>query len=76
MPDSEHPTAPAAWILLPKDAPRVRIFGLTPEVALAVSLIKRVRDFVLGVPALATWQVMEGRRAWLGLGRKDDRPNP
>ena len=47
------------------------LFGLSPDVALALSLIKRVRDFVLGVPALAGWQIMEGKRAWLGLGRKD-----
>jgi hypothetical protein len=38
------------------------LFGLTPEFALALSLIKRVRDIAIGVPALAIWQVMEGRR--------------
>jgi hypothetical protein len=38
------------------------LFGLTPEFALALSLIKRVRDIVIGLPALALWQVMEGRR--------------
>jgi putative membrane protein len=37
-------------------------FGLTPEIALSVSLIKRVRDLVLGVPAMLVWQVIEGRR--------------
>ena len=48
------------------------LFGLSPDVALALSLIKRVRDFVLGVPALAAWQIIEGKRAWLGLGRKGE----
>jgi putative membrane protein len=38
------------------------LFGLSPEFALALSLIKRVRDIVIGLPALALWQVMEGRR--------------
>ena len=42
------------------------LFGLTPEFALALSLIKRVRDIAIGVPALAIWQVMEGHRL---LGR-------
>jgi len=37
--------------------------GLRPEVALAVSLVKRGREIVLGVPALVAWQAIEGRRA-------------
>jgi uncharacterized membrane protein YbhN (UPF0104 family) len=39
-----------------------QMFGLTPEFALALSLIKRVRDIAIGLPALALWQAMEGRR--------------
>jgi len=39
-------------------------FGLTPEMALAISLLKRARDLVIGVPALGTWQVVEGGRLW------------
>lgn len=39
-------------------------FGLTPEMALAISLLKRARDIVIGLPALATWQVIEGGRLW------------
>jgi uncharacterized membrane protein YbhN (UPF0104 family) len=38
------------------------LFGLSPEFALALSLIKRVRDITIGLPALAIWQAMEGRR--------------
>ena len=48
-------------------------FGLTPEIALALSLLKRARDLVIGVPALVAWQVLEGRRVLAkpaGLVRK------
>ncbi len=37
------------------------LFGLSPEVALALGLIKRLREIVLGVPALAAWQWQESR---------------
>lgn len=43
------------------------LFGLGPDLALALSLIKRARDLVIGIPALMTWQGMEGARA---MGRK------
>jgi hypothetical protein len=39
-------------------------FGLTPDLALAVSLMKRARDLVIGLPALGIWQVVEGGRLW------------
>jgi putative membrane protein len=39
------------------------LFGLPPEVGLAVSLLKRARDIVVGVPVLLAWQFFEGRRA-------------
>ncbi|HXV00680.1 MAG TPA: lysylphosphatidylglycerol synthase domain-containing protein [Caulobacteraceae bacterium] len=38
------------------------LFGLGPEVALAVSLIKRARDILIGLPVLFVWQGLEGRR--------------
>lgn len=38
------------------------LLGLNAETALAVSLLKRARDFVLGVPILLIWQAVEGRR--------------
>lgn len=38
------------------------LFGLTPETAVALSLLKRARDLVLGVPTLLTWQAVESRR--------------
>jgi putative membrane protein len=37
-------------------------FGVPAEVALAVALLKRIADVVLGVPSLLIWQAMEGRR--------------
>jgi hypothetical protein len=39
-------------------------FGLTPEMALAISLLKRARDLMIGLPALGTWQLAEGGRLW------------
>lgn len=39
-------------------------FGITPDQALALSLLKRGRDLVLGVPPLLIWQFVETRRFW------------
>jgi glycosyltransferase 2 family protein len=47
------------------------MFGLGPDTALALSLVKRARDLVIGVPALISWQILESRR-WVvkaGLGQ-------
>ncbi len=38
------------------------LFGIDPQVAVALSLLKRARDLTIGVPALVAWQVGEGRR--------------
>jgi putative membrane protein len=38
------------------------IYGVPLEAALALSLIKRIPDFVLGAPGLVAWQALEGRR--------------
>ncbi len=38
------------------------LFGVPAEVALAMALIKRVPDLVLGIPSLVAWQALEGRR--------------
>jgi putative membrane protein len=37
------------------------LYGLPPEVAIALSLIKRLREIALGLPALASWQWFEAR---------------
>jgi hypothetical protein len=39
------------------------VFGVGAEFGLAVSLLKRARDMVVGVPILLIWQGLEGRRA-------------
>jgi len=44
-------------------------FGLTPEMALAISLLKRARDLVLGLPALGVWQALEGGYLWGRMAR-------
>jgi len=38
------------------------LLGLSPELSIALSLIKRARDLVIGAPALIIWQAFEGRR--------------
>jgi glycosyltransferase 2 family protein len=40
------------------------LFGLGPDAALALSLLKRARDLALGAPALLAWQLVEGRQLW------------
>jgi putative membrane protein len=40
------------------------LFGLPAEMGVAVSLLKRAREIVLGVPALVYWQSVEGHRAF------------
>jgi putative membrane protein len=42
-------------------------FGLTAEMALALSLVKRARDLIIGVPALVAWQLIESGRLWRRL---------
>jgi putative membrane protein len=37
-------------------------FGLSPEMALALSLLKRARDLTIGLPIIALWQAIEGGR--------------
>ncbi len=39
------------------------LFGVPPELALAVSLLRRARDLALWVPILLIWQLVESRRA-------------
>ncbi len=38
------------------------LFGLTPETALALSLLKRAKDIAIGAPSLLAWQALEGRK--------------
>ncbi len=41
------------------------LIGLGPGLSLALSLTKRVRELLLGMPGLITWQALEGRQLWL-----------
>jgi putative membrane protein len=38
------------------------LLGLTPDIALALSLLKRVREIITGVPCLLIWHAIEGKR--------------
>ena len=42
------------------------LFGIDPQVALALSLLRRGRDFAIGIPSLLAWQMLEGQTAWRG----------
>jgi Lysylphosphatidylglycerol synthase TM region len=48
-------------------------FGLPPEAALALSLLKRARDFMIGVPVLGAYQLVESGRLW-GLAERTGTP--
>jgi putative membrane protein len=39
------------------------LFGVAPEIAIALSLMKRLREVALGVPGLVAWQLLERRPA-------------
>jgi glycosyltransferase 2 family protein len=40
------------------------VFGIPAAQAIALSLARRARDLVIGVPGLAAWQIVEGKRAF------------
>lgn len=40
------------------------LFGLSPQLALGVSLLKRAREIITGVPSLVIWQCLEPWRLW------------
>ena len=44
-------------------------FGIPPEQAIALSLVKRAADLVLGVPGLVGWQMLEMATLDAGLSR-------
>ncbi len=46
------------------------MLGIPPETALALALVKRVREFAMGVPAIIGWSLLETR--WLRR-RADER---
>lgn len=40
------------------------LFGISPPVGLAVSLVQRLKDLIVGIPGLLLWQGFESRRLW------------
>jgi putative membrane protein len=40
------------------------LLGIPSEMALALSLIRRVRELALGIPGLITWHLIETNRLW------------
>ncbi len=44
------------------------LFGLSPQTGLAVSLVKRIRELVVGLPGLVAWQAIEGLSLARGRG--------
>ena len=38
------------------------LFGISPQAAIELSVLKRIREVALGIPALIVWQVVESRR--------------
>jgi putative membrane protein len=40
------------------------LLGIPGDAAFALSLIARVRELILGIPGLISWQVIEARRLW------------
>ena len=45
------------------------LFGLPPQLALGLSLLKRAREIVTGAPVLIIWQCLEPWRLWTNRGR-------
>jgi uncharacterized membrane protein YbhN (UPF0104 family) len=38
------------------------LFGIPPDTAIALSMVKRARELLVGVPGLLLWQWSEGKR--------------
>ncbi|MBU6418160.1 MAG: flippase-like domain-containing protein [Proteobacteria bacterium] len=43
------------------------LFGIPPDIALSLSLLRRARDFVIAVPVLIVWQGLEARQLKLNM---------
>jgi putative membrane protein len=43
------------------------VLGVDPAIALALSLVLRARDILLGLPALVVWYTAEGRSRWMAV---------
>ena len=51
------------------------LVGVSPQAAIELSLLKRIRELAFGIPGLAVWYTIEGRRFFnrLGLARSSKR---
>jgi uncharacterized membrane protein YbhN (UPF0104 family) len=38
------------------------LFGIEADTAIALSMVKRLRELAIGLPGLVSWQVSEGKR--------------
>jgi uncharacterized membrane protein YbhN (UPF0104 family) len=45
------------------------LFGINPAIAVALSLVRRARELVLGIPGLGLWHLVESRLALARLHR-------
>ena len=43
------------------------LFGIPPDIALSLSLLRRARDFIIAVPVLIVWQGLEARQLKLNM---------
>lgn len=50
------------------------LFGLPPDMGIAVSLLRRARDVTIGIPVLLLWQAMEGKRLFARSERQFSEP--
>lgn len=53
-----------------------RLFGMPAPLSLALSLLRRARDIIIGGPALLAWQAAEARRLRGGRSGQGRRPRP
>jgi putative membrane protein len=44
--------------------------GVPPEISLAMSVLKRIRELIFGVPGLVAWQVVEARHLFGAAGSR------
>ena len=40
------------------------LLGISGDVALALSLLRRMRELALGIPGIVAWQLVEAGRLW------------
>lgn len=48
------------------------LLGIHGDTALALSLVRRVRELLLGIPGLVAWQLIEGGRLWQARSFHED----